>query len=78
MFSDSDPLTWEKCSISTTLPSETDYLAIWVNITGNIFNDYSAPEFDGHFADQVSLTIVPELATILLLTFGGLALIKKR
>ena len=74
--SDSDLGTWE--SLTTTiplLPSNTTYLAVGVFATRNIANDF---EFDGHYADAVSLTVTPEPATLSLLALGGLALIRKR
>ena len=74
--SDSDPGTWE--SLTTTissLPSNTTYLAVGVDAARTVANDF---EFDGHYADAVSLTITPEPATLSLLAIGGLALIRKR
>jgi len=55
---DDDPNTWEIVSAELALPVNTDYLSVWTMAEENVFNDASAPEFDGHYADDVSLTIM--------------------
>lgn len=77
LFSDGDPLTWENISVDLILPIETDFIAIDVLAGENIFNDASGEEFDGHYADAVSLTIIPEPATLLLVGLGALTLRRK-
>lgn len=72
-ISDADPATWQPLDVSLTLPVNTDYIAVGVHAVENIFNNDSTPEFDGHFADMVSVEVVPEPCTLLLLGIGGLA-----
>ena len=68
LFSDSDASTWEKLSIEPLeVPANTDYLAVLVVASENVFNDSSSPEFDGHYIDAVSLFVVPEPASALLI-----------
>jgi hypothetical protein len=64
--------TWEELSIDLILPSNTDFVAIRVDAFEDVFNDLTTGEFDGHFADAVSLVtyVVPEPATGLLLACG--------
>ena len=78
IFSDSDTSTWEMAETELLVPTNTDFLAIQVSAVENIYNDTSGIEFDGHYCDMVSLEIVPEPATLSLLAFGGLALLRKR
>lgn len=67
--SDGDHSTWESVSVDLLLPAGTDYLAVKLQANENIFNDGVAPEFDGHYADNISLeiTAVPLPASIFLL-----------
>lgn len=73
-ISDSDSQTWEKVTAELLIPENTDYLAINIVAGENIYNDAFYPEYDGHYADAVSLTIVPEPATIGLFSLGILFL----
>jgi len=57
-LSDGNPSTWEFGSATLALPAETDFIGIKVLAVENVFNDATDPEFDGHYADAVSLTIV--------------------
>ncbi len=72
VFTDGDVGTWEMATTRYTLPSNTDYVAICLDAAENVHNDSTYPEFDGHYADSVSFTVVPEPSTIALL--GSLAL----
>jgi hypothetical protein len=74
---DADPGTWELCELQVALPTNTDYVVVQVSAGENIYNDISYPEFDGHFADSVSVTIIPEPATLLLLGLGAVILRKR-
>ena len=83
VYSDSDPRTWESVTTSMLLPVNTDYLAVRLMAWEDVYNDGAYPEFDGHYADQISLTIgtpsVPcEPQTVLLLGLGMLSIIGAR
>jgi hypothetical protein len=78
LYADGLISTWEKSETILDLPSNTTFLALCINIHENIYNDSSYPEYDGHFADDVSLTIIPEPATILLLGMGAFGLIRRK
>lgn len=71
LLSDGDVSTWENATLSMAIPSNTDFLGIRIFAHENIFNDSSGIEFDGHYVDNVSLTIIPEPASILLIALGG-------
>jgi len=77
-FSDGDPSTWENLSVDLAVPVGTDFIAVDILAVEDIFNDALGVEFDGHYADAVSLTIVPEPATFSLLGLGALLLGRKR
>ena len=70
--------TWEYGSVSLGLPSATDYLAVWVRAVENICDDGEGVEFDGHYADDITLTVIPEPATLLLLALGACLIRRKR
>ena len=59
VYTDADVGTWEEASLdSWTIPSGTDTLMFMLVASENIKNDgYPGPEFDGHYADMVSLEI---------------------
>jgi len=58
VYSDGDPATWERGEAELALPTNTDFVVIGVNANEDIYNDYSLPEFDGHFADDVSAEVI--------------------
>lgn len=66
--SDSDPLTWELAKVSFLLPVGTRFIQLELDAFENVFNDTSNPEFDGHYADDVTVavTTVPEPASWIL------------
>ncbi len=78
IITDSDLGTWEICQASLALPTNTDFLVIEVIANENVFDDLSGVEFDGHYVDAVSLTIVPEPTSFLLLSMGALMFRRKR
>ena len=62
VYTDADVDTWEEASLdSWTIPSgtngDTDTLMFMLVASENIKNDGTDPEFDGHYADMVSLEI---------------------
>lgn len=57
IFSNSNA-SWEQVTTSITIPKGSSYLAVWVNAHENIHTDDIAPEFDGHYVDNVSLTLL--------------------
>ena len=79
LFSDSNTATWELSSVSQTLPTDTTYIAVSVSAlsSGNILN-YPT----GYYADNVTLTAVPEPSTYAMLVAGlgalGLAVWRRR
>lgn len=63
ILSDSILATWETLALSDIpLPATTTYVMLEIMAGENVFNDATNPEFDGHYADAVSLTltVVPE------------------
>ena len=78
VFLDGDVNTWEPASVEWLLPPGTDYLSVEVMAVENIHDDTSSPEFDGHYADDVLLTVTPEPATLSLVALGALGLLRRR
>lgn len=78
ILSDGDTATWEDAVVSLEVPPNTDFLAIHIWAEENVVNDASGAEFDGHYADAVSLEIVPEPATLMMLALGGLVVLRQR
>lgn len=74
LASDADPASWEPAFATMAIPSATDYLAIQLTASENVVNDGTVPEFDGHYADSVSLEIIPESSTALVSAIGVLML----
>lgn len=77
ILSDGDVGTWEQITIKHLIPIGTDYMEFNVNAWENIFNDSAPNEFDGHYADNASVTysIIPEPSSFMLLSIGGIALV---
>jgi hypothetical protein len=48
---------WQATELTFILPPGTRYLAVEIYAFENVFNDATAPEFDGHFADETSLIL---------------------
>jgi hypothetical protein len=72
LFSDGCPSTWQPLSVDLPIPGGTKFLAIDIAPVENIFNDAVPPEFDGHFADAVSveITVIPVPGALLLAGIG--------
>jgi hypothetical protein len=69
---DSTPSTWERISVSGTIPVGTRWMVSQVYYT-----DASLGSNPG-YVDAADLTIVPEPATLSLLVLGGLAVLRRR
>ncbi len=82
VLTDSATETWQVVTTSLLLPASTDFLDIRLVASENIFNDGSDPEFDGHYADLVTMevTSVPIPGAIWLFGSGliGLAGLKDK
>jgi len=55
--SDPFPASWNEGSVEMLLPVGTTYLAVSIVAQENSVNNSTAPEFAGHYADAVGLTI---------------------
>ena len=80
IITDSDLETWESASVELLLPADTTYLAMWFLSNENVVNDPTFPEFDGHYTDDVAVTLkapraVPAGGPSLALSSAGLVLI---
>ncbi|MCC6428565.1 MAG: hypothetical protein IT435_17320 [Phycisphaerales bacterium] len=60
VFSDADPGTWERVSVSLDLPASTTFVAVYVSAVENISDGGAGNEFEGHFADGVRFSIVSQ------------------
>ena len=82
MFSDDDTATWEPLSAVMSLPAGTDFIGVDVAARENVHNDLlpPGPEFDGHFADSITLTVtvIPEPSAAALFVLGVLAVATRR
>jgi len=77
LMSDGNVATWETAMFGMILPVDTDFLVIEIAANENVYNDHAPPEFDGHYADAVTVSVTPEPAT-LILTAGSLPLLLRR
>ena len=60
LHSDSNPTTWEEVSGQFMLPMGTDVVRMQIAASEDVYNDRPGdvgPEFDGHYADDVVLSI---------------------
>ena len=57
-YADFDQTTWETVRAELNLPDGTDYLALEIAASEDLFNETNEPEFAGHFADLVEVAIV--------------------
>lgn len=77
-YSDSLPDTWEEVKINMDVPVNTTFLVVNIDAGETTYNDLNYPEFDGHFADNVSVQIVPEPSTMILLAAGIFGLRRRK
>ena len=78
VWTDADPGTWEPAYLEVPLPVNTGFVAVKLGASEDVFNDATGVEFDGHYADAVTLEIVPEPATLALLLIGAGAVARRR
>ncbi len=57
VITDSDPATWQRVSPTIDIPSAGRYLGVILMAEENVTNNTVAPEFDGHYADDVTLSL---------------------
>jgi hypothetical protein len=55
----SAPDSWRQVEASVLLPPAATYLLVEIYASEDVFNDGDGPEFSGHYADDVSLVLVP-------------------
>ena len=55
----SAPNQWQRVGVSMLLPAQTSYVLVEIYASEDVFNDTEAPEFAGHYADDMSLVLRP-------------------
>ena len=77
IFTDGLTNTWELASLSNfVLPPATTFVLFELDAFENIFNSGSDPEFDGHYADDVIVTLaVPEPSGLVFIAIALVALL---
>jgi len=79
VFTDGDTMTWEMAETDLLLPTSTSFVAFRVGATENVMNDADSPEFDGHYADAATVTLIPTPAAgAIMLSAFGLNLVRRR
>ncbi|CAG0952945.1 hypothetical protein PHYC_00300 [Phycisphaerales bacterium] len=78
LISDNNPATWEPIAVSLNLPAATQYIGFRLGANENVLNNGSGVEFDGHFADQADLRVIPTPSALALLGLGGVCLTRRR
>ena len=76
IFSDGNPGTWELASLTNfPLPTATTHVLFELDAFENVLND-GAAEFDGHYADDVMVSVaVPEPCAMVLAGLGAIGLL---
>jgi hypothetical protein len=75
IISDSNLDSWQEVSAEMTLPSQTTFYWVGISAIENVFNDTTGSEFDGHYADLISVTAIPEPSNYVMLTMIGVGMI---
>ncbi len=52
-----DPTTWQRASTEMLVPSDADYVVVDLIADEDVSNETSGKEFDGHYVDDVSVTL---------------------
>lgn len=78
LLSDGNLNTWEALTTTLALPIGTQYITIHLAAVENVVNDSGPPEFQGHYADDVRLTLTPAPGAVGLACLGGLFVSRRR
>lgn len=78
LISDSILTTWEALTTTLALPVGTQYITLHLAAVENVVNDWTGPEFQGHYADDVRMTLTPAPGAAALAGIGGLLAFRRR
>lgn len=78
LISDSILTTWEALTTTLALPVGTQYVTLHMTAVENVVNDSTGPEFQGHYADDVRMTVTPAPGAVALAGLGGLLTLRRR
>lgn len=78
LISDSILTTWEALTTTLALPVGTQYITLHLAAVENVVNDSTGPEFQGHYADDVRMTLTPAPGAAALAGIGGLLAFRRR
>lgn len=78
LISDSILTTWEALTTTLALPAGTQYITLHLAAVENVVNDSTGPEFQGHYADDVRMTLTPAPGAAALAGIGGLLAFRRR
>ena len=74
LISDADLNTWEPLTLDYLVPTQADYLSVIISAIENVSNDAVAgAEFDGHYADALSISAAVPAPPSSMLVIAGLA-----
>lgn len=78
LYSDSNLATWETINNTLALPTSTQWAVIHLAAVENVLDENSGIEFQGHYADEVRLTLVPAPGSMALVGLGGVLCARRR
>ncbi len=78
LLSDASLNSWEALTTTLALPVGTQYITLHLAAVENVVNDSGPPEFHGHYADDVRMTLVPAPGAAALAGLGGLLAFRRR